>query len=142
MVESSSDHYLHAPIRYAHTKEVDTFHDSIEGKVRVTRDGRGEVRGVVSKSRVADMNVYSPKRVFDWRLSINTEVPGTFPFPFLFSFLLPLTNVILLYKFHYLRLQRRTRDTKIVSPTLTKTFKSISLKFRRRLLLPQLMNWK
>jgi polynucleotide 5'-triphosphatase len=47
--------------------------------LRVTRDGKGDVKAVVSKGRIADMNVYSPKRVFDWRLSINTEIPCTSP---------------------------------------------------------------
>lgn len=31
---------------------------------------------MVEKSRIADMNVLSPKRKFDWRISVNTEVPG------------------------------------------------------------------
>ena len=30
----------------------------------------------VEKIRVADMNVYSPKRLFDWRVSVSLEIPS------------------------------------------------------------------
>ena len=72
--------YANAPIRYAHTRETDAFHDIGSGKkVRVTKDGKGGVVAVVEKHRVADMNIYSPKRRFDWRVSVNVEVPGSLP---------------------------------------------------------------
>ena len=30
----------------------------------------------VKKIRLRDLNVYSPKRAADWRVSVNLEVPG------------------------------------------------------------------
>ena len=41
--------------------------------------------GCVLKARIADMNVYSPKRIFDFRISISTEIPGWFPAPVFFG---------------------------------------------------------
>jgi polynucleotide 5'-triphosphatase len=46
-------------------------------KIRVTRDERtGEVKECVKKIRLGDLNIYCPKRVADWRVSVNVEVPG------------------------------------------------------------------
>lgn len=50
-------------------------------KIRVTRDERtGQVKAggkaCIRKSRVADMNVFSPKRSFDFRISISVEQSG------------------------------------------------------------------
>lgn len=80
--ETAQPSYPHAVVRYAHTREADTFHEvSIPGqprrKVRVTRDqkDRNKVKAV-EKVRVADMNIYSPKRAFDWRVSVSLENPG------------------------------------------------------------------
>ncbi|GAA6060867.1 hypothetical protein JCM10212_006247 [Sporobolomyces blumeae] len=106
VVETAHPSYPFARVAYAHTKELDTFHDlpvAINGngngngvgaggggrygrrKVRVTRDEKkkatdapgatgGEWRAV-EKIRVADMNVFSPKRLFDWRVSVSLENP-------------------------------------------------------------------
>ena len=30
------------------------------------------------KIRLGDLNIYSPKRAADWRVSVNLEVPGAF----------------------------------------------------------------
>lgn len=73
-------------ILYSHTKELDTFHTHPQDsrrKVRLTRnEGGGGKRNsdgkdwkAVEKIRVADMNVFSPKRLFDWRVSISLENP-------------------------------------------------------------------
>ncbi|KAG0660224.1 hypothetical protein C6P46_004678 [Rhodotorula mucilaginosa] len=84
--ESADPSYPHARLRYTHTRELDSFHQvpSPDGggparKVRVTRDQKDpttttKVRAV-EKIRVADMNVYSPKRLFDWRVSVSLEIP-------------------------------------------------------------------
>lgn len=85
--EAAAPSYTGAPIRYVHTKEIDSFYpsytDSKENrtKIRVTRDeNTGQLKGdgkpCIQKSRVADMNIYSPKRGFDFRISISVEEPG------------------------------------------------------------------
>ncbi|KAH9851628.1 mRNA capping enzyme [Lenzites betulinus] len=67
-------------LAYQHLHLIDTFYQSDGGghgdKVRVTRDERtSEVRECVRKIRLADINIYSPKRPADWRVSVNLEVP-------------------------------------------------------------------
>lgn len=44
-----------------------------------TDEKTGAVRECVTKTRLADLNIYSPKRKVDWRISINVETPGTYP---------------------------------------------------------------
>lgn len=82
--EAAQPSYPHARIRYTHTRELDTFH-SVPAptggtrKVRVTRDQKDPTKvKAVEKVRVADMNIFSPKRLFDWRISVSLEVPGEF----------------------------------------------------------------
>ncbi|TIB94478.1 mRNA triphosphatase CET1 [Wallemia mellicola] len=69
-------------IQYAHSKELDSFYPIGKGqrKIRVTKDLRtDQVKDVIEKVRVADLAIYSPKRLFDWRISINMEIPQTVP---------------------------------------------------------------
>lgn len=68
-------------LAYQHLHLVDTFYAQDGGgrgdKVRVTRDEKtGTVLECVRKIRLADLNIYSPKRAADWRISVNLEVPG------------------------------------------------------------------
>ncbi|CUS09823.1 unnamed protein product [Tuber aestivum] len=80
------------PMDYVHTRERDTFfelppdkfqalpnilrsHMRHKPKVRVTFDQTGKVINKIIKTRIADLNVYSPKTVFDWRVSANIEMP-------------------------------------------------------------------
>jgi len=88
--EAQAPGYTGAPIRYLHTREIDAFYNSQQTtaggavgktKVRVTRDqATGQVKNdpkaSVRKSRIADMNIYSPKRGFDFRISVSVEEPG------------------------------------------------------------------
>ena len=78
-VEASDPTESRTRIRYAHTREVDTFHSLGENrKARVTRDqANGQVQRIVEKTRVADMNITSPKRLFDWRISVSLENQGS-----------------------------------------------------------------
>lgn len=47
----------------------------------MTRDEKtGEVVECVRKVRLSDLNIYSPKRAADWRISVNLEIPGMRPF--------------------------------------------------------------
>ncbi|KAI0366667.1 mRNA capping enzyme [Pilatotrama ljubarskyi] len=66
-------------LTYQHLHLIDSFYAPEGGrgeKIRVTRDEKtGEVRECVRKIRLADLNVYSPKRAADWRISVNLEVP-------------------------------------------------------------------
>jgi len=80
---------------YVHTKECDTFYELSQSgelslpssirsqliprhnkaKVRITTDQRtGRELAKIVKVRVADLDVYSPKTNFDWRVSINLEM--------------------------------------------------------------------
>lgn len=91
--ESAHPSYAFAPVRYSHTRELDTFHEipAMQGqpkrKVRVTRDQKDKSKPpiAVEKVRVADMNIFSPKRLFDWRVSVSLEMPGAFALPRSFS---------------------------------------------------------
>lgn len=70
-----------SPIAYKHYHLIDTFYNDEDApnreKIRVTRDERtGEVRECLRKIRLADLNIFSPKRAADWRVSVNMEVPG------------------------------------------------------------------
>ncbi|KAI0771113.1 CYTH-like domain-containing protein [Trametes elegans] len=80
-------------LAYQHLHLVDSFYAPDGGrgeKIRVTRDEKtGEVRACVRKIRLADLNIYSPKRAADWRISVNLEVPGASARPSLLSFCVP-----------------------------------------------------
>jgi len=65
-------------ISYAHLRLVDSFyqHPDSRDKIRVTRDEKsGKVEQCVRKVRLGDLDIYSPKRPVDWRISVNVEIP-------------------------------------------------------------------
>ena len=69
--EMPSEGYLHLP---EGVREV--LNPRHKLRVRVTRDVKtGEVKAKIVKARVADVNVYSPRTPFDWRVSVSVEVP-------------------------------------------------------------------
>ncbi|KAG6878516.1 hypothetical protein C0993_005447 [Termitomyces sp. T159_Od127] len=69
-----------AQLKYSHLHLVDSFYADAQDKVRVTRDEQtGTVTACVRKVRLGDLNVYSPKRAADWRVSVNLEVPVQHP---------------------------------------------------------------
>ncbi|PFH46527.1 hypothetical protein AMATHDRAFT_154585 [Amanita thiersii Skay4041] len=79
----SSQMHSATPLSYQHLYLVDSFYPC-EGndreKVRVTRDEtNGKVMECMRKIRLGDLNVYSPKRSADWRVSVNLEVPVSHP---------------------------------------------------------------
>lgn len=83
---------------YKHTRETDTFYELTQAgalalppsiasglninprhanksKVRITTDQKtGRVLAKIIKVRVADIDIYSPKTLFDWRVSVNVEM--------------------------------------------------------------------
>jgi polynucleotide 5'-triphosphatase len=77
-ISSSQPGHPSSPLEYAHRYLIDSFYPSdAHDKVRLTRDEKtGEVVECVRKIRLKDLNVYSPKRAADWRISVNLEVPG------------------------------------------------------------------
>lgn len=91
--EASQPHWQGAPIRYTHTKEIDAFYPAPPGpgqgqggnrtRIRVTKDEKDRdkptAKACVEKTRVADMNIFSPKRGFDFRISISVETPVPLP---------------------------------------------------------------
>ncbi|CAL1712487.1 unnamed protein product [Somion occarium] len=69
-----------SPVEYQHHHLIDTFYPSDNPrdreKIRVTRDERtGEVKECLKKIRLGSLDIYSPKRAADWRISVNLEVP-------------------------------------------------------------------
>ena len=79
---------------YRHTKETDTFYDLSQSgllalpsslninprsaskvKVRLTHDQKtGKELAKIVKTRLADIDVYSPQNQVDWRISVNVEM--------------------------------------------------------------------
>ena len=81
MTISKQPSHPSSPLEYKHLKLVDSFYSTDDpenrDKTRVTRDEKsGHVIECVRKMRLGDLNVYSPKRAADWRISVNIEVPG------------------------------------------------------------------
>ncbi|TCD70742.1 mRNA-capping enzyme subunit beta [Steccherinum ochraceum] len=77
---SAQPGHTSAPLEYTHLHLVDTFYqpDSTrdKDKVRVTRDEKsGTVLECMQKVRLGNLDVYSPKRAADWRISVNMEIP-------------------------------------------------------------------
>ncbi|KAG6334694.1 hypothetical protein ID866_4393 [Astraeus odoratus] len=63
-----------SPLEYKHLRLVDSFYASDNPrdreKIRVTREEQsGTVLEVTKKIRIGDLNIYSPKRLADWRVS-------------------------------------------------------------------------
>jgi len=76
-ISSSQPGHPSSPLEYAHRYLIDSFYPSdTREKIRVTRDERtGELVECVRKIRLKDLNIFSPKRAADWRISVNLEVP-------------------------------------------------------------------
>lgn len=80
--DSSRPDYPSTPLSYAHRHLTDSFYPSDapgdRDKIRVTRDQKtGQVLECMKKVRLGNLDVYSPKRAADWRISVNVEIPGT-----------------------------------------------------------------
>lgn len=70
------------PMSYKHTRETDKIYEGNGRKLRVTTDQKTQrVLATVTKERVADLNILSPRTPFDWRISISTETPVNGPPP-------------------------------------------------------------
>jgi len=81
---SSEPSHPASPLEYKHFKLVDSFYTTDNSrdrdKIRVTRDEKtGTVIEVTKKMRLGDLNIHSPKRAADWRVSVNLEVPVPHP---------------------------------------------------------------
>ena len=95
---SSSTRKPRIPMNYKHTRETDTFYELTQAgalalpksiasgvstnprhanrsKVRITTDQKtGNELAKIIKARVADIDIYSPRTLFDWRISVNVEM--------------------------------------------------------------------
>ncbi|KAJ6508934.1 mRNA capping enzyme [Mycena sanguinolenta] len=83
-ISSAQPGFPSTPLAYTHLHLVDSFyptdnpHD--KEKIRVTRDEKtGAVVECMRKIRLGDLNIFSPKRAADWRISVNIEVPVSHP---------------------------------------------------------------
>ncbi|KAI8914295.1 CYTH-like domain-containing protein [Gorgonomyces haynaldii] len=63
---------------YKRSVQVDETHFVNGKRFRVTRDG-DKIVSVIEKLRIGDLNVYNPNYKFDYRISVNLEVPTTLP---------------------------------------------------------------
>ncbi|KTW26391.1 hypothetical protein T552_02873 [Pneumocystis carinii B80] len=70
------------PMKYKHKKEIDKFYNDplssqgFQNRIRITTDKRtGQVISRLIKTRVASLNIFSPRTQFDWRISVNVEIP-------------------------------------------------------------------
>ena len=78
--ESSLPSHIGSPLDYSHRYLVDSFY-ATEGndkdKIRVTQDDKtGATLECMRKLRLGNLDIHSPKRAADWRVSVNLEVPG------------------------------------------------------------------
>ncbi|KAJ7505436.1 CYTH-like domain-containing protein [Mycena galericulata] len=83
-MSSSQPSFPSTPLGYSHLHLVDSFYPTEnpheKEKIRVTRDEKtGAVVECMRKIRLGDLNIYSPKRAADWRVSVNLEVPVSHP---------------------------------------------------------------
>lgn len=64
-------------MEYTHLYLIDSFHAERGEKIRVTTDEKtGKVVECIMKKTLGSLNVYSPVRSADWRVSVNMETPG------------------------------------------------------------------
>ncbi|KAF9925631.1 mRNA-capping enzyme subunit beta [Linnemannia zychae] len=69
-------------VEYKHTYEIDQFYTSQGNKTRVTLDQKTRKilpNGIIKKERIADLDIFSPRRPFDYRISVNVEEPAPAP---------------------------------------------------------------
>jgi polynucleotide 5'-triphosphatase len=83
-IASTQPGHPSSPLEYTHKHLVDSFYPTENArdreKIRVTRDERtGTVVECMRKVRLGDLNIYSPKRPADWRISVNLEIPSPHP---------------------------------------------------------------
>ncbi|GJE88498.1 mRNA capping enzyme [Phanerochaete sordida] len=79
-LKSTQPGYPSSPLEYTHLHLVDNFFPSDSPgdreKIRVTRQEKsGEVVACMRKVRLGSLDIYSPKRHADWRISVNMEIP-------------------------------------------------------------------
>ncbi|EJU03096.1 mRNA triphosphatase CET1 [Dacryopinax primogenitus] len=71
-------------MKFAHTRGIDSFYkvpdDEGKVRVRVSRDEKtGDITESVKKTRLGDMDVLCPRWAFDYRISVNKELPSDPP---------------------------------------------------------------
>ncbi|TFK27624.1 mRNA capping enzyme [Coprinopsis marcescibilis] len=88
---SPSSAHTASPLECKHLVYVDSFYKDPDAspverryrghdKIRVTRDEKTNTAvECVKKLRLGDLNIYSPKRAADWRVSVNLEMPVKIP---------------------------------------------------------------
>ncbi|OZJ06531.1 hypothetical protein BZG36_00583 [Bifiguratus adelaidae] len=78
--KSNAKDYKGARIQYKHTRETDRFYESFGKKLRVTYDQETRQKlAVVEKRRIGNLDVHSPNMPFDYRVSVNVEIPSQDP---------------------------------------------------------------
>ncbi|KDN53056.1 mRNA triphosphatase CET1 [Tilletiaria anomala UBC 951] len=75
---TSSQSYKGDKVRYRRSMEADAFYHipGSKERIRVTKNEETmKITNAIVKKRIANMEVYSPRSLFDFRISINTEEP-------------------------------------------------------------------
>ncbi|KAI9597462.1 CYTH-like domain-containing protein [Syncephalis fuscata] len=76
--ETQKPHYRGHRVNYRRARECDRFYPDGSGRVRVSVDWDTKAvlpNGILRKNRLANLHIYSPNSPFDFRLSVNEEVP-------------------------------------------------------------------
>jgi len=70
-------------LNYSHRYLVDSFYSpdgNDRDKIRVTRDEKtNDILECMRKVRLGNLDIYSPKRAADWRVSVNLEIQMPHP---------------------------------------------------------------
>jgi len=81
--ESSMPSHVGSPLNYSHRYLVDSFYSpdgNDRDKIRVTRDEKtNDILECMRKVRLGNLDIYSPKRAADWRVSVNLEIQMPHP---------------------------------------------------------------
>lgn len=79
-VTSTQPGHPSSPVGYAHHYLIDSFYGTDrDGRVRVTRDEKTNEVESVRKIKLANLEIYSPKRQADWRVTVSLECPVQHP---------------------------------------------------------------
>lgn len=69
-------------IQYSHTYESDFSHSINGRRIRVTKNEKtDEIIEVMEKVKLGHLDIYSPRRQFDYRISVNSELRSDLPPP-------------------------------------------------------------
>ncbi|KAL1745264.1 CYTH-like domain-containing protein [Schizophyllum fasciatum] len=78
-VTSQEPGHTASPIGYAHHFLTDSFYGAGDARVRVTRNDKTKEVTALRKIKLANLEIYSPKKQADWRVTVSLECPVEHP---------------------------------------------------------------